>query len=404
MPWKEACAMDEKYLFVRDYQAGRDSMSELCRRYGVSRPTGYLWAERYAKQGVEGLLERSRAARKHPNALPAEMVEAIVELRGRYGFGPRKIRKKLLERHPGQKPPARSTIAAVLQRHGLSGKRIRRPRVHSYPHTLVEPSAPNQVWGVDFKGWFKTGDGQRCDPLTITDLFSRYLICAQVVTHTGGRCVQLVFEDCFRRYGLPEKIRSDNGPPFAGRGAGGLSRLSLWWLRLGIGVERIRPGRPQQNGCHERFHRTLKERTASPPAANLPAQQRCFEAFKTMYNEQRPHESLADRYPADLYERSSRRYPTGLSPIEYPSELSTRRVGKYGEIYWRQHKLFLSELLRREKVALRPIDGRYCEVLYGPAPLALLDTLRGRLIRRPQRIHKILKELKQTGAKRSQVE
>jgi len=397
MPWKETRAMDQKFLFVKDCEAGWENLSELCRRYGISRPTGYRWMDRYRAEGVEGLRERSRAAKQHPNAVAPEVVEAILELRERYGYGPRKLRRKLADQRPGQKPPARSTIGAVIERHGWAKKPNRKSRVHSYPQGLTEPMAPNQVWGADFKGWFKTGDGRRCDPLTVTDLYSRYLICVQVVPRVNSDCVRLVLEDCFKRYGLPQSIRTDNGPPFAGRGAGGLSGLSLWWTRLGIRVERIQPGRPQQNARHERFHKTLKESTASPAASSLQAQQMRFDAFQLTYNEQRPHEALADRYPAEVYQPSARRYPTALRPIEYPPELPTRLVGTQGEIYWRNQRLFLTYLLTGERVALKRLDQRYYQIVYGPAPLALLDAEKGQLIRRPQRIRKTLKAITKKG-------
>ena len=273
--------MDERLRFVREHRRQAVSMSELCRAYGISRRTGYKWLARFEELGEPGLSDRSRAPERHPNATAADLEDVIVEFRRSHmRWGPRKLRAWLRERIPNRVWPSASTFGEILQRHGLVLPVSVRRRSPPFSQPLAHAEAPNEVWCADFKGWFRTRDGARCDPLTMTDAYSRYLLCARGVERTDGDHVKPVMERAFSEFGLPVAIRTDNGSPFASVGLGGLSRLSVWLVRLGIRHERIAPGKPQENGRHERMHRTMKAETASPPAADLRHQQRVFDRFR----------------------------------------------------------------------------------------------------------------------------
>jgi transposase InsO family protein len=313
--------MDERMRFVVAASEDEAVMSEICAEFGVSRQTGYKWLARYRLEGVDGLKERSRAPLSHGRSRAEAVVSAALALRERYPtWGPKKLRKKLAERLPGVEPPARSTIGDWLRKEGMTQARRLRRRCPPSASPFVAVDAPNAVWCADFKGWFRTGDRQRCDPLTISDAMSRYLLRCEAVARPDGAHVRPVFEAAFCEFGLPLAIRSDNGPPFASTGAGGLSRLSVWWIKLGVQPERIEPGKPQQNGRHERMHRTLNAETASPPAAALAEQQRRFDAFRALYNDERPHEALDFETPARLYRVSERAYPCPLREPAYPPQ------------------------------------------------------------------------------------
>ena len=388
MPWKPSSAMDERVKFIAEYLDDEYCIAELCRRYGVSRPTAYKWIRRYEEEGPEGLRERSRAPLRHPNAVPAEMERAIVDFRRKHmKWGPRKIVASMGRKYAQwEQWPAASTVGAILKRHGLVIARKRKRRAKPTPGTLTPYEGVNQVWCADFKGWFRTGDTTRCDPLTISDGHSRYLLRCQAMVAPRLDAVQGVFEATFREYGLPCVIRTDNGVPFASTGLGGLSRLSVWWIKLGINPERIRPGNPQQNGRHERLHRTLKEEAISPPAANPRAQQRAFDRFRKEYNYERPHEALGQRPPASVYVPSSRSFPARIREMEYPAEMVVRKVKMHGDIPWKGSTAFLSQTLAGEVVGLKQIDERYWRVHFGQLELGELDTheLRIRPVARPQ--------------------
>ena len=332
MGWKETRVQDERLRFVQEVLTREDAMAAVCRRFGVSRKTGYKWLDRYAQQGVAGLADQSKAPKRQAQAFPAEIEREILALRARYPtWGEDKLKARLERTNPDINWPAHSTIGALLKRHGLThpGKRRR----HATPSSkLTSAKAPNQVWAIDFKGWFETGDGKRCDPLTISDTASRYLLRCQRVARSDTAHVRPLMEATFREYGLPTRILSDNGPPFASTGLAGLSRLSVWWIRLGIQLQRIDPGHPEQNGRHERMHRTLKAETATPPERNLRAQQRAFDRFRQIYNQERPHESLAMATPASVYQPSWRPYPERLPELEYPDRMLPRRVQSKGDI------------------------------------------------------------------------
>jgi putative transposase len=368
MPWREP--MSERERLVRAYLADEVSMAELCRRAGVSRKTGYKWVQRFGAAGTAGLRDRSRAPHTHPQAIPAAQAQQIVTLRATHPtWGPRKLRAYLAGPPPAPGWPATSTIGALLQRHGLSVRRRRRAHTPPYTQPLAHADAPNAVWCADFKGSFTVGDGTRVTPLTITDAASRYCLRCQALTLTDTAIVQPLFDATFREFGLPQAIRTDNGPPFASTGLAGLSRLSIWWLKLGVVPERITPAKPQENGRHERFHRTLKADTARPPAASLPAQQRAFDRFRPIYNEQRPHEALAYHTPATHYTTATRPYTGRVPPVDYPAGMSVRRVRHNGEIRWRGGLVYVSEALAGEPVGLDEVgDGRW-QLCFGTLPL-----------------------------------
>ena len=356
MPWKETCAMDEKFRFVVACLESELSMTELCAAFGISRKTGYEVMARYREAGVPGLAPRSRAPHSHGRATPAELVAPIVDLRReRPRWGPKKLRAELARRHPGYDWPAASTIGEVLSRAGLVQPRPRR-RKPGPQRALSVPNRANALWTADIKGWFRTGDNRRCDPVTINDAHSRFSLAGTVAPPTTAGVWQ-VFEQTFQEYGLPDRIRSDNGVPFSSRGCAGLSRLNVWWTRLGIDFELIEPGQPQQNGRHERGHATLKAETAAPPAASLAEQQARFDAFCLDFNTKRPHEALGQEPPAWHYTPSPRQYPDRLLEPWYDADHEVRKVRSAGEIKWRGERLFLSECLAGQLVGIREIGS-----------------------------------------------
>jgi len=386
MAWKETVVLEERMRFVTASLESVDSMAVLCRRFGVSRRTGYKWIERYEQLGPAGLADRSRASLAHPNQVPEALAERILTLRRLHpSWGPRKLRV-VLERQDGEVCwPAPSTIGDLLRRAGLSVPPKRLSHATPSVDPLGEAVAANRIWCADFKGHFRTGDGSRCDPLTVTDAYSRYVLrCTSVARMDYGH-VRSLFEATFRRYGLPEAIRTDNGQPFASVGLAGLSRLSIWWVRLGIGLQRIDPGCPQQNGKHERMHRTLQTETASPAAPTLRQQQRKFDAWVKEFNEVRPHEALAMATPASYYQRSTRAYPERLADLEYGSDYQVRKVDAAGYIRWKVAKVFVSNTLYGQELGLRQVQERYYQVKFGPIELGLLDEARGRMLSASQR-------------------
>lgn len=377
MPWKETRVEEQRMKFIAAFlekDAGW-TVTQLCECFGVSRKTGYKWIHRYDQGGVRALEDRSRAAHRHPNETAAEVIDKLIAFRKKNGvWGPRKIVDRLRRKDPQRRWPAPSTAGEILKRYGLvRGRRRRRAAIAVPAPQLRVAQRPNEIWAVDYKGWFRTRDGQRCDPLTISDLFSRYLLQCQRVTRPTTAYTQAVFTQVFREYGLPETIRSDNGSPFASTGLGGLSRLSVQWVKLGIRLERIVPGRPDQNGCHERMHLTLKRETTCPPQRTGSAQQRCFTAFRHRFNTERPHEALNDDVPATWYQASPRPYPRRIPPMEYPGHFEVRRVRTSGEIKWANDFLYVSQALVGEPVGLEQISERHWKLFFGPIELAVLD-------------------------------
>ena len=375
MPWKESSILDQRKELVEEYESGLVTMAELCRIYEISRETGYKWVKRYQEQSWKGLEDLSRAPQRHPNQTTPELEERILDLRREHPrWGARKLQAYLEQKYSRIKWPAASTMGDLLQREGLIIPRRVRRKTPPYTQPLAHAGEPNQVWCVDFKGWFRTGDGERIDPLTISDACSRYLLRCQAVEKTNTEQVQGIFEATFREYGLPWRMRSDNGAPFASRAIAGISRLGVYLMKLGIVPERIEPGHPEQNGRHERMHRTLEEETAQPPAANRRAQQKSFKTFRWEYNEERPHEALGQKTPASCYQPSARIYPARIREPEYPSAMQVRRVGPRGGFSWKHESVFLSETLMGERVGLEPIDERYFTIYFAEFPLGRFDS------------------------------
>jgi transposase InsO family protein len=380
MPWKETCVMDERMAFIAACIRGELPMSTLCMQFGISRDTGYTLLRRYRAEGPAGLRPRSRAPHRHGRAMEEEIAAAIVALREERPFwGPKKLRAILQGRHPSQSWPAASTIGDLLRRKGLSATRRRRTAAPSRsPFLPVE--APNDLWSIDFKGWFRTADGQRCDPLTITDADSRYLLACQIAPPTISGVWPIV-EAAFREFGLPRAIRSDNGAPFASTGAGGLTRLSAHWVKLGLRLERIDPGKPQQNGRHERMHKTLKAETSKPPAATRAEQQERFDSFRADFNAVRPHEALGQTPPATRYRSSPRPYPTKIDEPWYDADHAVRRVRSSGEIKWGGDLIFVSEALIGEPVGVCETETGDWLVRFADVDLGVIDKKTGKLRR-----------------------
>jgi transposase InsO family protein len=375
MPWKASSVMEEKLRFVFEYQQRERTMTELCERYGIARETGYVWLRRYQAVGLEGLREKSRAAERHSNQTAAEIEQMVLELRQAHmSWGPRKL-KRILERdEPGRRWPAVSTIGEMLRREGLVVARKKRFKTPPYTQPLAHADQANRLWCADFKGWFRTGDGERIDPLTITDAHSRYLLRCQAVEKTDTARVQAIFEAAFREYGMPEAIRTDNGAPFASRAVAGLSRLAVWWMKLGIVPERIEAGHPEQNGRHERMHRTLKQEVTHPVAGNRREQQRMMDKFREEYNQVRPHEALEMQTPAAIYAASPRRFPRRLPGPEYPDTMLVRTVQHKGDFRWKKHEVFVSEVLWGERIGLLPVDEHCYTVYFAQFPIARFDS------------------------------
>jgi putative transposase len=382
MPWRESSPMDQRLQMVEEYRSGFFTMTELAEQYGISRKTAYKWIDRYAKgdEALVALADQSRRPHARPQATAEAVVAALIALRQRHPrWGARKLLALGRVRHPTLVWPARSTACDLLSRAGLVKARPRRPgSVGHAPSVLAPIEAANQTWTTDFKGEFRTGDGRYCYPLTLRDGFSRFVLRCDGLHARTVEATRRRFLRAFAEYGLPDRIRSDNGTPFAATGLARLSRLAVWWMRLGIVPERIAPGRPEQNGSHEQFHAVLKAETARPPASHLGAQQRRFDRFCTEYNHVRPHESLADQTPASRYVASTRSLPTRLPPLVYPGHMEVRRVSGAGHIAWRG-PVFLTETLAREDVGLEEVDDGLWTVYFGTVALARFNERRREL-------------------------
>jgi transposase InsO family protein len=366
--------------FLVDYRTGLFTVSFLAERHGVSRKTLYKWIERFGVEGVAGLQDQPRRACCHPNQTSEEVEAAITAFRRKHpDWGPKKIVHVLSTRDEETSWPARSTVAAILKRHGLVKARRRRRPVGHPGHPTTVAREPNELWATDFKGEFLTGDGIYCYPLTLTDLCSRYLVGCKGLLSTKTDGVKKSFERLFREYGLPRVIRSDNGVPFASTGLGRLSRLSVWWIKLGIRPELTQPAHPEQNGSHERMHRTLKQATTRPPAGDLVRQQKRFDAFRLEFNTERPHEAIEMKRPAELYRPSPRLFPSVLPGIEYPGHFEVRRVSRNGGIRWKRGWLNVSHPLIDEHVGLEEVDDGIWDLYFGSMLLGRFDEREGKL-------------------------
>ena len=376
MPWQETEPMKERQQFIIDYHSGLYSVTELAARFGISRKTAYKWLARFEQAGLEGLAERSRAPHSSPRCTQQDIVAVIRAARERHPhWGPRKLYSWIAHHYPDlvEHLPAVSTIGDILKREGLVHPSPRRRR---WPHPtpdLRAPSAPNQLWSADFKGQFRLANGQQCYPLTIEDSYSRFLLACVALPSIAREGVQPIFEQCFRRYGLPEAIRTDNGTPFASTAICGLSRLNVWWIKLGIRHQRITPGHPQQNGRHERMHRTLKAETTHPPAPEQDAQQTRFDSFQSEYNTERPHEALDGRTPASLYTPSERPYPARLAEPKYAGHLQVRQVSNAGCIRFNSRQIFISDALIKEQLGLEETGDGIWTIYFYDVELARLD-------------------------------
>ena len=383
LPWQDKRPASERERFIKRWLEGRETVTELCEEFRITRKTGHKRINRFKEWGFEGLGDLPRTPRTSPGRTPDGIAELVVQARRkRPTWGPKKIVAWLEEKNPGLQLPAASTAGGILERAGLVRPRKRmRSNSPGWAGGVMEPDVAGRVWCADLKGWFKTGDGVRCDPFTLTDAASRYLLACRAVEEPWGEQVRDAMEKAFREHGLPDAVRTDNGPPFASTALGGLSRLSVWWVKLGIIPERIEPGRPEQNGRHERMHRTLKAETADPPKASLRAQQRAFDRFREEYNSERPHEALRQKTPFSVHRKGPRPYPARVREPEYPEEAEVRRVRINGEIKWQGDTVFLTTALRGEPVGLVQEDEGHWSVLFGPLRIGVLDSAAKRVFK-----------------------
>ncbi|MFC1719786.1 integrase core domain-containing protein [Pseudomonadota bacterium] len=378
MPWKECNRMDERLRFVARLLDG-EMMAVVCREFGISRKTGYKIFNRYKDVGLRGLEDRARSPYRHPNKLPFQVEKAILQIRQDYAtWGAPKIRDKLIKLYPMIKPPAASTIHAVLDRHGLVKRRKHR-RYKARGTELCHVRSPNALWCADYKGQFLLGNREYCYPLTITDYRSRYLLACESLESTKTTGAFPVFERAFREFGLPAAIRTDNGVPFASAHAlFGLSRLSVWWLHLGIAIERIKPGNPQQNGRHERMHLTLKKEATKPPSYNFLQQQVRFDEFIGVYNNDRPHQALGGQYPAEVYTASAREYHPPERP-QYPFHDRTIRVTQCGRLCIGRRKINFSNVFGGQYVGIREVANGIWLVSFMEYDLGFFDEKENRV-------------------------
>lgn len=375
MPWKEQQTVDERLAFVMAHMQGRSSMAELCRQFGVSRKTGYKWVQRFLDGGAPNLVDQATVPRHVPHAVGEGVERAIVALRMRYGtWGPKKLAAYLAREEPKVAWPSRSTIADILNRNGLIEKRRRRHRTPQSTFPLAAATAPNVVWCTDFKGKFRVAK-RYCHPLTITDANSRFVLRCQPLETEDVATSKPVFESAFREYGLPLRMRSDNGVPFASTAIGGLSALSVWWVKLGILPERTEPGHPEQNGRHERMHRTLKAEVASPPKDEWEAQCEALENWRMMFNEERPHEALDMQTPGSRFQPSVRPFAEDVGDPEYPEHFELRRVRAQGDLNFGNNLIGLGTVLHHECVGFEPVDDGVWHLWFGPVFLGRLQDL-----------------------------
>lgn len=361
MAFRESSRMEERVALLREHDSGVYSVGELCSRYGISRETFYVWKRRRDLGQPDWFLDRSHAPLRCPHAMSAEVTEAILDLRGRFvHFGPKKLRARMQRTEPERACPSASSIGALLKRKGLVQAKPRRAHAKELAPVVTVAEHPCDEWAMDFKGWFRTQDGTRCDPFTVTDTVSRYLVGLEIIP-VRQESVQQALTRMFYDFGLPLAVRSDNGAPFGSHGAGGLSRLSVWLLLLGVEPNFVPPGSPQHNGRHERLHRTLKAETAAPTAADALSQQVCFDTFRQRYNEQRPHESLAMDEPAAHWKPSVRGLPVRLKEPSYDAHHEVRRVNPDGTIAWQGERVFIGEALKGQWIGLEETErGAYC--------------------------------------------
>ena len=382
MPWEETCTMSERMKFIAAYETGEETMTVLCQRFSISRKTGYKWLRRFQQEGIDGLHNKSRAHYSHPATTNEETVQWLLDLKQRYPhWGPNKIHDYLTLEQPEERWPSASTMGDILKKHGLVKSRKKRLRTPPYTKPFLRCVAPNRVWSIDYKGEFSLGDNTRCYPLTITDNYSRFLFCCHGEHKISGLTAKKILTRLFKEFGLPEAIRSDNGTPFASIGIGGLSRLSIWWLKLGILPERIEVGHPEQNGRHERMHLTLKQAVLQPPAKTLQAQQKKFNDFIQEYNYVRPHDGIGKKRPGEIYQPSTRVFPTTPLVIEYPSELKRVKVKPNGCIKFKGKEIYIGGLLAGEPLGMIEVAEDKWQVYFTKMSLGLIDMRTGGFVR-----------------------
>lgn len=388
MPWRESDKVTERMRFISRYLEG-ERIVDLSREFGISRQTGHAVVKRYKLFGPAALADRSSRPWRSPNRTPKAKAERIVELRRKHPtWGPKKLKQRLERLHPDVRWPAPSTIGAILDDAGMVRRRKRRRRASPSPTRRRETTAPNQLWCIDYKGQFKLGNGRYCYPFTVTDHFSRFLAGCEALENTGTSDAQTALWAAFGDYGLPEAIRSDNGSPFASCGRLGLSRLSVALMRLGIDIERIEPGKPEQNGRHERMHLTLKQDATRPAGANVLAQQETFDAFRKTFNDERPHEALGMKTPSDVYRRSERQLPDTIAALEYPLHDLTSRVKKKGSFYMPSLGLvFLGEAFAYQDIGIREVESGTWLVSFMELDIGYLDAETKRIIDLPTDNH-----------------
>jgi putative transposase len=364
MPWKGVTVSEQRENFLRDYHLRYYSLSDLAERYSISRKTAYKWIDRYEQHGKDGLQDQSRRPYSCPWQTESYIAEALIELRlAHLSWGPRKLLDVLERRHRRWDLPAASTVAQILSNHGLIRHRVRHRRAHpGCPQSVAQ--GPNDIWGADYKGQFRLGNGEYCFPQTVSDLDARYLLGCDGHQQVSKDMTKAHFTGLFHTYGLPRRIRTDNGAPFASNALGRLSGLSVWFIMLGIYPELIEPGQPQQNGIHERMHRTLKQETTHPPARNMQLQQKKFDEFRKEFNEQRPHEALGMKRPAEVYRPSPRAMPERIETYDYPKNNLVRRVSRCGTIRVFGNQVFVSQTLNEDFVALEEVDDGVYDLFF----------------------------------------
>jgi transposase InsO family protein len=382
MPWKVINQMDVKTGLIKDWNAGHFRKTDLSHKYGVSRPTVYKWLQRYERYGIEGLKEQNRAPNRCPNRTSRKIIDLVIQekLKNRKR-GPRKVRAQIKRKYPEIDLPAVSTVGYWLKKEGLVEQRKKRLHVPPYTEPFSECKKPNDVWSIDYKGQFHIQNGRICYPLTVSDNYSRFLLGCKALGGPRHDPTRFFMESIFREYGLPDAIRSDNGTPFAGRCIGGLSRLMVWWILLGIIPERIRKGHPQENGRHERMHRTLKSDALNPVAGNLREQQKTFDRYRYDYNNNRPHESLNDETLSDYYRKSNRPYVESPHPPEYDNNYLVRKVRHSGDIKFMGRMFYITPILAGQPVGLREIGDGIWQLKFSFYALSSLDLRKNMVIR-----------------------
>ncbi len=364
MDWEGVTAVDQRVRFIGEYLTGRSRTADICRQFGISRKTGYKWIKRYEAEGPEGLETRSSRPRQCPHQTDEDIVQALIRARKRYTWGPKKLLVIIAPRFPGRRLPGISTAARILKQQDLIKPKRRRMRKSHPGCPKHQAKAPNEIWTADYKGQFKLRNGKYCYPLTVCDMHSRYLLGCDAQPAISLAAAKDYFTRVFEEYGLPERIRTDNGVPFASNAPARLSTLSVWWLKLGIYPELIEPGKPQQNGKHERMHRDMKREATVPPERTFRAQQRRFDAFRDDFNEVRPHEALGMKTPSACYSASPRPMPRKARIWEYPANYIVRRVSKNNGIRWQHRWVNISHTLAEEYIGFEPIDEQRYNVYF----------------------------------------